>query len=307
MAVNTNYNDQSNTSPVDQILKDWAKVEDQNLAEKIHFEELKSHLSENKRKNIQIREDFPKALLEQEHEFQLQLEEACACDMLDPTPKVKYNDNEYKVELARPAMIQDDEPIYENTSRGAGMIQASDSVFQALSYSDIASSRKAEEILKQEQEDEKLAKRLQSSENSFDETKDYKYALRLQEKERAKIARAKERSRIKKLVLENAKAQNTATIAEVPAPITTTEPLDIVIAPESQSAENESKDTTNEPQKQELSESQKHLLEKYKQRLDQYDDIVPPYMPMQCQSGKKSLALEDKLKKRKEKEGCSQQ
>ncbi|CAB4053946.1 unnamed protein product [Lepeophtheirus salmonis] len=289
MAVNTNYNDQSNTSPVDQILKDWAKVEDQNLAEKIHFEEIKSHLSENKRKNIQIREDFPKALLEQEHEFQLQLEEACACDMLDPTPKVKYNDNEYKVELARPAMIQDDEPIYENTSRGA------------------ASSRKAEEILKQEQEDEKLAKRLQSSENSFDETKDYKYALRLQEKERAKIARAKERSRIKKLVLENAKAQNTATIAEVPAPITTTEPLDIVIAPESQSAENESKDTTNEPQKQELSESQKHLLEKYKQRLDQYDDIVPPYMPMQCQSGKKSLALEDKLKKRKEKEGCSQQ
>ena len=35
--------------------------------------------------------------------------------------------------------------------------------------------------------------------------------------------------------------------------------------------------------------------------------LIPPYMPLQQQSTKKSQSLEKRIKKKKEKEGCKQQ
>ena len=37
------------------------------------------------------------------------------------------------------------------------------------------------------------------------------------------------------------------------------------------------------------------------------DMPIPPYMPMQSSTSKKSASLERKIKKKKEKEGCKQQ
>eukprot|EP00096_Caligus_rogercresseyi_P002871 TRINITY_DN1521_c0_g1_i1.p1 TRINITY_DN1521_c0_g1~~TRINITY_DN1521_c0_g1_i1.p1 ORF type:complete len:294 (+),score=100.85 TRINITY_DN1521_c0_g1_i1:105-986(+) len=293
MAVNTNYKS-PNTSPVDQIRGQWAQNEDLGFAEALQYQEIKGHLRDNKRKNIQIREDFPQALLEQENEFQLQLEEACACDMMDPPAKsLQYNDCEYKVELARPARVTDEEPIYENDGRASHS-----SVLGVLSMSDIACAQRAEEILEQEKEDAQLALRLQNSELGHDESKDYALALHLHEKEKAKIARAKERSRLKKLAMQESMDK--------------TEPESIsdntvIETDDSKVVKNDGEEAEEDAKAETPSEAQKQLLATYRERMDEFEEVVPPYMPMQCQSGKKSLALEDKLRRRKEKEGCSQQ
>ena len=40
---------------------------------------------------------------------------------------------------------------------------------------------------------------------------------------------------------------------------------------------------------------------------DNSDEPIPPYMPMQQQTSKKSTSLEQRIKRKKEKEGCKQQ
>ena len=42
-------------------------------------------------------------------------------------------------------------------------------------------------------------------------------------------------------------------------------------------------------------------------KKDNSDEPIPPYMPMQQQSSKKSTSIEQRIKRKKEKEGCKQQ
>ena len=42
-------------------------------------------------------------------------------------------------------------------------------------------------------------------------------------------------------------------------------------------------------------------------KKDNTDEPIPPYMPMQQQTSKKSTSLEQRIKRKKEKEGCKQQ
>ena len=42
-------------------------------------------------------------------------------------------------------------------------------------------------------------------------------------------------------------------------------------------------------------------------KKDNNDEPIPPYMPMQQQTSKKSTSLEQRIKRKKEKEGCKQQ
>ena len=42
-------------------------------------------------------------------------------------------------------------------------------------------------------------------------------------------------------------------------------------------------------------------------KKDNGDEPIPPYMPMQQQSSKKSTSIEQRIKRKKEKEGCKQQ
>ena len=53
---------------VSRMRSNWLVYEDGALAEKLQTEEITSHLSNNRRKNTQIREDFPKAFEEQSRE-----------------------------------------------------------------------------------------------------------------------------------------------------------------------------------------------------------------------------------------------
>ena len=76
-----------------------------------------------------------------------------------------------------------------------------------LSQKDVALSRRAEEQLEQERRDAELAARLQEEEEEgaaaaspepLHHSADFQYALELQERERAKLKRAKERAKEKR-------------------------------------------------------------------------------------------------------------
>lgn len=53
---------------VSRLRSNWLVYEDGALAQRLQSEEITTHLSDNRRKNIQIREDFPKAFEEQSRE-----------------------------------------------------------------------------------------------------------------------------------------------------------------------------------------------------------------------------------------------
>ena len=141
---------------------------------------------------------------------------------------IRYNDDQYLVKTARPALIKA-EPLYANNkpehyavsnpypSEGAvgGAVGGKEEPSQlspelmaaaGLSQKDLVLSKRAEAQLEQEKRDMELARRLQeqlSEEGGDDEVarqaRDLEYAKHLQAKEKAKLKRAKERARLKKL------------------------------------------------------------------------------------------------------------
>ena len=155
----------------------------------------------------------------------------------DDSPRqIVYNDEQYQVKLARPALIKD-EPVYANNKpehyavsqkypggaiakvpmtsprRRAFMNSSSENEenvvsLAGLSQRDVVLSRRAEEQIEMEKHDQELARRLQSqidfveSEDSkmAREAQDLEYAKMVHAKEKAKLKRAKERSRQKKLL-----------------------------------------------------------------------------------------------------------
>jgi len=152
--------------------------------------------------------------------------------------RIVYNDEQYQVKLARPALVKD-EPVYANNKpehyavstkypggaiskipaaspRRSYMTQerhghhqdSEDNVvgMAGLSQRDLVLSQRAEAQLEQQKRDEELAKRLQEQ-LEFEEDKDailareaqdLEYARMIHEKDKAKLKRAKERKKLKK-------------------------------------------------------------------------------------------------------------
>merc|ERR1712025_1141291 len=151
----------------------------------------------------------------------------------DNPRRIVYNDEQYQVKLARPALVKD-EPVYANNKpehyavstkypggaiskipaaspRRSYMTQErhqDDNVvgMAGLSQRDLVLSQRAEAQLEQQKRDEELAKRLQEQlefEEDEDtrlarEAQDLEYAKMIHEKDKAKLKRAKERKKIKK-------------------------------------------------------------------------------------------------------------
>jgi len=149
---------------------------------------------------------------------------------------IRYNDHQYVVKTAVPATVVDNEPVYANnrpehyavsspyptSSIGMGeatnvSVSTSSELLNAagLSQRDLALSKRAELQLEQERRDKELAERLQSQLRADEECSvqvseadetlkrqleadDLQLAKALHAKEKAKLRRAKERSRMKK-------------------------------------------------------------------------------------------------------------
>lgn len=146
---------------------------------------------------------------------------------------IKYNDDQYLIKTARPAVVKA-EPLYANNKpehyavsnryptgfdeNGAAggrppTVELSPELLGAagLSQRDLVLSKRVEAQLEQEKKDRELARRLQEqlemeeteSDKKADlEAKDLEYAKLLQAKEKAKLKRAKERAKLKKQMMQ---------------------------------------------------------------------------------------------------------
>ena len=289
----------------------------------------------------------------------------------DVPRRIVYNDEQYQVKLARPALVKD-EPVYANnkpehyavsTKYPGGAISKIPAVsprrsylnsqednvvgLAGLSQKDLVLSKRAEEQLEQEKRDELLAKRLQDQLELEDEpdtkfvqeAQDLEYAKMLQAKEKAKIKRAKERKRQKKLLeqqesqggssmeaspplVDGATARNdnnddesviSAPILKLPArkPYMNTGAIDSHPYLEQQQEERSSENELLEPQYANVGpNAAKYFEPPVTPHVRQTSDDglpIPPYMPMQQPTSKRSTSLEKRIKKKKEKEGCKQQ
>ena len=160
----------------------------------------------------------------------------------------------------------------------------------------------------------------------------------LQAKEKAKIKRAKERKRQKKLLeqqesqggssmeaspplVDGATARNdnddesviSAPILKLPArkPYMNTGAIDSHPYLEQQQEERSSENELLEPQYANVGpNAAKYFEPPVTPHVRQTSDDglpIPPYMPMQQPTSKRSTSLEKRIKKKKEKEGCKQQ
>ena len=464
MATALADSDDAESVSVSQLRNNWRVHEDGALAQRLQSEEIAAHLGGNRRRNHQIRDDFPKALEEQnlearrleqevererqkrlqvelddeeiaqqlqlkdEQEYQAERDQVFAkrlqqMELLNHRPKVpqpgvkplvplepppsrtpplpvlangdvptqddvlphvrggvKYNDDQYLVKLARPAVVTA-EPVYANNKPehyavsnkdladgGLRSEQMSTLLLGAagLSQKDVALSKRAEEQLEQERRDARLARMLQDEEqvshirqdSNEIEAKDFEYALELQEREKAKLKRAKERAKEKRRLkrLQEEQAQAAATEEERPQsqtggtspqpaqqthrtppklppevespdvkpparkPYMNTQAIDAhqsEFASTDEDKEKEAEEEEQEPRYANVGQPVINLhqdsfgqVTKVSSRRPNVDDegqIIPPYMPMQQQSSKKSHSLEKRIKKKKEKEGCKQQ
>ncbi len=290
---------------------------------------------------------------------------------------IRYNDDQYLVKMARPAMIKA-EPVYANgrpehyavsNPFSAEASASSDEMLGAmgLSQRDIALSRRAEQQLEQERRDQELARRLQEQLMAEDqktamkeelEAKDREVARALYEKERAKLKRAKERSRQKKLEQQRQQQERSPgddrPVEEEPEQPRSLSPPPSEPRTSSRSSRRSAESSVHnqsatEPRSTPVPSEVDAVLPARRplmnrQAIDSYpisgfeepqyenlrprpplatplpssslgspfrptcqDTPVPPYMPMQQTSSKKSSSMEKRINKKKEKEGCKQQ
>lgn len=281
MATSTTSSESGTLPPgghVSRLRANWSVHEDGALAQRLQSQEIDQHLSGNRQRNHQIREDLPRARQEQFHEVEQatkQVEERrrqlrdieardaevarqvqtrlfssstpplpvmsngdvpdMNPDVLPGRRRIVYNDEQYLVKLARPALVKD-EPVYANnkpehyavSSKYPGDSSSSkyppggaiskipaasprrnipyehdnsdsDNVvgLAGLSQRDLVLSKRAEEQLEQQKRDEELAKRLQEQ-LLVEETEDARFAREAQDLEYAKMLHAKEKAKLKR-------------------------------------------------------------------------------------------------------------
>ncbi|XP_011864624.1 PREDICTED: coiled-coil domain-containing protein 50 [Vollenhovia emeryi] len=187
---------------VNEVCREWLVHEDGALAYRLQDEEIKEHYTGNKTRNAQVREDLPRAKVEQELEalryqsYIQQQEERDALVARQIALSLEREERQRERELQEMMRLQ-------------------------LRLGDEAAQREFERRM-QEGKDEELAKKLQQEENNPDgpederlmldqklamEAQDAELARMLQDKERAKARKARERARQKKLERERLQQQ----------------------------------------------------------------------------------------------------
>lgn len=187
---------------VNEVCREWLVHEDGALAYRLQDEEIKEHYTGNKTRNAQVREDVPRAKVEQELEalryqtYIQQQEERDALVARQIALSLEREERQKERELQEMMRLQ-------------------------LRLGDEAMQQEFERRM-QEEKDEELAKKLQQEEENYDdpederiildqklamEAQDAELARMLQDKERAKARKARERARQKKLERERLQQQ----------------------------------------------------------------------------------------------------
>ncbi|KAL7305919.1 hypothetical protein TKK_0001396 [Trichogramma kaykai] len=188
---------------VNEVCREWLVHEDGALAYRLQDEEIKEHYTHNKVRNAQVREDLPKARIEQELE------------------KLRYQSIVQEQE-ERDALIARQIALSLEREERMRERELREQMRMQLRLDDEAARLEAEREIErriQEEKDQELARKLQEEEkvntDSHDgpvmneqllidhkiamEAQDAELARMLQEKERAKAKRARERAKEKKL------------------------------------------------------------------------------------------------------------
>ncbi|EFN79225.1 Coiled-coil domain-containing protein 50 [Harpegnathos saltator] len=189
---------------VNEVCREWLVHEDGALAYRLQDEEIKEHYTGNKVRNAQVREDLPRAKVEQELEalryqnYVQQQEERDALVARQIALSLEREERQKERELQELMRLQ-------------------------LRLGDEAMQQEIEKRV-QEEKDEELARKLQQEEEEDNhdgpvddqlmldqklamEAQDAELARMLQEKERAKARKARERARQKKLERERQQQQ----------------------------------------------------------------------------------------------------
>ncbi|XP_012530201.1 coiled-coil domain-containing protein 50 [Monomorium pharaonis] len=186
---------------VNEVCREWLVHEDGALAYRLQDEEIKEHYTSNKTRNAQVREDLPRAKVEQELEalryqsYIQQQEERDALVARQIALSLEREERQRERELQEMMRLQ-------------------------LRLGDEAMQQEFEKRM-QEEKDEELAKKLQREEDHNDpedeqlmldqklamEAQDAELARMLQEKERAKARKARERAKQRKLERERLQQQ----------------------------------------------------------------------------------------------------
>ncbi|CAL7942476.1 unnamed protein product [Xylocopa violacea] len=196
---------------VNEVCREWLVHEDGALAYRLQDEEIREHYTGNKVRNAQVREDLPRAKVEQELEtLRYQSEERDALVARQIALSLEREERQKEKELQEQMRLQ-------------------------LRLDDEAAQLEIERHM-QEEKDEELARKLQQEEeeNAIDnhdgpvneqllldqkiamEEQDAELARMLQEKERAKIRKAKQRARQRKLERQQLQELEEQNLAEKP-------------------------------------------------------------------------------------------
>ncbi|KAK2585376.1 hypothetical protein KPH14_010051 [Odynerus spinipes] len=185
---------------VNEVCREWLVHEDGALAYRLQDEEIKEHYSGNKVRNAQVREDLPRAKVEQELEA------------------IRYH-NYVQQQEERDAVVAQQIALSLEREEHQKERELQERMRSQLRLDDETSSMRLEiERRIQEEKDEELARKLQQEEESIIEdhdppvneqllldqkiameAQDAELARMLQEKERAKARKARERARQRKL------------------------------------------------------------------------------------------------------------
>ncbi|XP_012059518.1 PREDICTED: coiled-coil domain-containing protein 50 [Atta cephalotes] len=187
---------------VNEVCREWLVHEDGALAYRLQDEEIKEHYTGNKTRNAQVREDVPRAKVEQELEalrYQTYIQQQEERDEL-VARQIAFS-------------LEREEKQKERELQEMMRLQ--------LRLGDEAMQQEFERRM-QEEKDEELAKKLQKEEENHDDPEDEQFMLdqklameaqdaelarMLQDKERAKARKARERAKQKKLERERLQQQ----------------------------------------------------------------------------------------------------
>ncbi|XP_071640247.1 uncharacterized protein [Temnothorax longispinosus] len=188
---------------VNEVCREWLVHEDGALAYRLQDEEIKEHYTGNKTRNAQVREDLPRARVEQELEA-----------LRYQTYVQQQEERDALVARQIALSLEREERQRERDVQERMRLQ--------LRLGDEAMQREFEKRM-QEEKDEELAKKLQQEEEEDHddpederlmldqklamEAQDAELARMLQEKERTKARKARERARQKKLERERLQLQ----------------------------------------------------------------------------------------------------
>ncbi|KAL6431009.1 hypothetical protein ACFW04_007041 [Cataglyphis niger] len=189
---------------VNEVCREWLVHEDGALAYRLQDEEIKEHYTSNKTRNAQVREDVPRAKVEQELEA------------------LRYQ-NYIQQQEERDALVARQIALSLEREERQRERELQDLMRLQLRLGDEAIQQDIEKRI-QEEKDEELARKLQQEEKGDHpdgpgdeqlmldqklamEAQDAELARMLQDKERAKARKARERARQKKLERERLQQQ----------------------------------------------------------------------------------------------------